>query len=167
MSRLQKMIWAAERPVVLLGGSRWSEAALRRRCSASPSASRCRSPPRSAARICSIPSIPATPAISASAPIRSCWRASRTPTSSSWSAGGSARCRRRAIRCSTFPAPKQTLVHVFPGVEELGRVYRAAACDQCRADRLRGRARRPAAAERPALGGRHARRACGFPRLDR
>src|SRR5437763_3091784 len=27
MSRLQKMIWAAERPVVVLGGSRWSEAA--------------------------------------------------------------------------------------------------------------------------------------------
>src|SRR5260370_3352121 len=24
MSRLQKLIWAAERPVVLLGGSRWS-----------------------------------------------------------------------------------------------------------------------------------------------
>jgi len=27
MSRLQKLLWAAERPVVLLGGSRWSEAA--------------------------------------------------------------------------------------------------------------------------------------------
>src|SRR5258705_6981223 len=26
MSRLQKLLWAAERPVVLLGGSRWSEA---------------------------------------------------------------------------------------------------------------------------------------------
>jgi acetolactate synthase-1/2/3 large subunit len=27
MSRLQKMLWAAERPIMLLGGSRWSEAA--------------------------------------------------------------------------------------------------------------------------------------------
>src|SRR5688572_9300698 len=27
MSRLQKLLWAAERPIVLLGGSRWSEAA--------------------------------------------------------------------------------------------------------------------------------------------
>src|SRR5262249_34285347 len=27
MARLQKMLWAAKRPVILLGGSRWSEAA--------------------------------------------------------------------------------------------------------------------------------------------
>ncbi len=32
MSRLQKMLWAAERPIVLLGGSRWSQARLRGGC---------------------------------------------------------------------------------------------------------------------------------------
>ena len=39
MSQLQKMLWAAERPIVLLGGSRWSEAGLRRGRRALPSAS--------------------------------------------------------------------------------------------------------------------------------
>ena len=32
---------------------------------------------------------------------------------------------RRATPCSTSPSPASTLVHVYPGVEELGRVYRA------------------------------------------
>ena len=58
----------------------------------------------SAARICSTRCIPATPAISASAPIRNCSSGSRPPTSSSWSAAGWANCRRRATRCSTFRA---------------------------------------------------------------
>ena len=48
MAKLQKLLWAAKSPIVLAGGSRWSEAApLRWR--ASPIASPCRSPPRSAA----------------------------------------------------------------------------------------------------------------------
>ena len=45
-----------------------------------PSASRCRSRPPSAAGICSTRCIPVTPAISASGPIRNCWRASKAPT---------------------------------------------------------------------------------------
>ena len=75
MSRLQKLLWAAERPIVLLGGSRWSERGLRRGRALRASALRCRSRPRSGARICSIRTIPATPAISASGPIPSSWRA--------------------------------------------------------------------------------------------
>ena len=63
---------------------------------------RCRCAPRSAAPICSTRCIPATPAISASVPIQSCSSASSRPIWSSWSAAGSANCRRRAIRCSTF-----------------------------------------------------------------
>ena len=74
MSRLQKLLWAAKRPVVLIGGSRWSEQPAPR-WRALPSASRCRSPPPSAARICSTRCIPVTPATSASGPIRNCWRA--------------------------------------------------------------------------------------------
>ena len=58
----------------------------------------------SAAARCSTRCIPATRAISASARIRSWSRASRRRTSCCWSAAGSARCRRRATRCSTFPA---------------------------------------------------------------
>ena len=45
MAQLQKMLWAAERPIVLLGGSRWSEA-RGARWRALPSASTCRSRPR-------------------------------------------------------------------------------------------------------------------------
>ena len=114
------------------------------------------------------PDTPATPAISASAPIRSCWRASRAPTSSCWSADGWARCPSQGYTLLDIPGPRQTLVHVFPGVEELGRVYRAAAGDQrqrrpllpprskgsSRRARSRGAARLPARARR-------------FPGLDR
>ena len=57
----------------LVGGGARRAAALRR------DVSRCRSRQRSAARICSTRCIPATPAISASGPIRSCSRASRRP----------------------------------------------------------------------------------------
>ena len=51
-----------------------------------------------------------------------------------------------------IPGPRQTFVHVHPGAEELGRVYRAASRDQCRADRVCRGARRPAAAERDLAG---------------
>ena len=50
MAKLQKLLWAAKSPIVLVGGSRWSEAATAPRSRASPSALRCRSRPRSAAR---------------------------------------------------------------------------------------------------------------------
>ena len=46
------------------------------------------------------------------------------PTSSCSSADASASSPRKAIRCSTFPAPQTKLVHVHPGAEELGRLYR-------------------------------------------
>ena len=49
MSRLQKMLWAAKRPVALVGGSRWSEPACAALRCALPSASRCPSPPPSGA----------------------------------------------------------------------------------------------------------------------
>jgi acetolactate synthase-1/2/3 large subunit len=65
MSRLQKLLWAA-------AGGRRPRAPRSR---GSPIASRCRLPPRSAARICSIPRIPATRVTSASDPIPSFSRA--------------------------------------------------------------------------------------------
>ena len=74
------MLAKAKAPIVLAGGSRWSEAAAAR-CSASPSASSCRSRPPSGAAICSMRCIPATRAISASARIPSWSRACARPTS--------------------------------------------------------------------------------------
>ena len=81
MSRLQKLLWAAKKPIVLAGGSRWSEAA---------SAALMRFAERFALPVsttfrrqhlfdCSC--IPVTLAIVASGRTRSCWRASRVPTS--------------------------------------------------------------------------------------
>jgi hypothetical protein len=32
MAQLQKMLWAAEKPIMMLGGSRWSEQPAPRRC---------------------------------------------------------------------------------------------------------------------------------------
>ena len=75
MSRLQKMIWAAERPIVLLGGSRWSEAACASVARFAERFALAGCDARSAARTCSIRSTRRMPATSASAPIRSCWRA--------------------------------------------------------------------------------------------
>ena len=46
------------------------------------------------------------------------------PISCCCSAGASRRFRARPIHSSTFPAPQQTLVHVHPDPDELGRVYR-------------------------------------------
>ena len=167
MSRLQKLIWAARaadraarrQPLV---GER-----LRGRCSASPSASRCRSRPRSAARICSIRITPATPATSASAPIPKLLARVKGADLIILVGGRLGEMPSQGYTLLDIPAPTQTFVHVHPGVGELGRVYRAASCDQRRADRVCGRARRPAAAERSALARRDAGRARRFPRLDR
>ena len=145
---LQKMLWAAKRPVVILGGSRWSEKAWRRDAAfrrALRAAGRHDVPPRPSVRS---DASAITPAISASVPIRNCWRASRRPIWCCWSAGGWAKCRRRATRCSTFRSRSRRFVHVHPGAEELGRVYRPHLGDQRLADRVRRGARRLAAAER-------------------
>ena len=45
-----QLLWAARAPIVLLGGSRWSQAASRRAWRALRKNMRCRSPPRSAAQ---------------------------------------------------------------------------------------------------------------------
>ena len=58
-----------------------------------------------------------------------------------------------------IPNPKMKFVHVHPDAGELGRVYRPDLGDQRGADRVRGRARRPAAAERDPLARRDQDRA--------
>ena len=57
------------------------------------------------------------------------------------------------------PTPAQTLVHVHPGAEELGRVYRAELADPLRDGAVRGRGARPARRAALAATGRAAARA--------
>ena len=72
---LRELLADAERPFVIVGGSGWTRAGVRRRCSASPRAGSCRSAAPSASRTCSTTAIRTTPATSASASIRSSRRA--------------------------------------------------------------------------------------------
>ena len=109
---------------MLLGGSRWSAGRVRRGdavCRALRAAGRHHVPPRPSVR-------------RAASLLR---RRSRHRTQSEAARArqgsrprhpgrrrGSAKCRRRATRCSTFRRRARRFVHVHPGAEELGRVYR-------------------------------------------
>ena len=123
MSRLQKLLWAAKRPVVLLGGSRWSAAATAaverfaqrfalpvattfRRAHLFHPAHRCYAGdlgigpnPKLLARVKGADLI-----------VLVGGRLGEQPS--------------QAYTLLDIPAPRQTLVHVYPGAEELGRVYR-------------------------------------------
>jgi acetolactate synthase-1/2/3 large subunit len=70
MQKLAALLAEAQRPLAVLGGTRWSPDA---------SALSCRSPPATGACRCSIRCMPHTPATSGSVPIPNCWRVSRTP----------------------------------------------------------------------------------------
>ena len=152
---------------MILGGSRWSEAACAA-MRASPSASPCRCAPRSAALHLFDRAASLLRRRSRHRPQSEAARAHQgAPISCCWSAAGSARCRRRATRCSTFPSPQTKFVHVHPGAEELGRVYRPHLAINAAPTGFRGGARRPAAAERDPLARRDEDRACRLSRLDR
>ena len=92
-------------------------------CAALPKLQACPSQHRSGGRITSTTKAPATWAMSASASIRPLPSASRTRTCCSSLARASAKCQRKAIRCSIFRSPKQQLIHVHASADELGRVY--------------------------------------------
>jgi acetolactate synthase-1/2/3 large subunit len=123
MSRLQKLLWAAQRPIMLLGGSRWSEPA-------------CATVARFAARF--------------ALPVATTFRRAHLfdPAHPSYAGdlgigpnpkllarvkgadlillvgGRLGEMPSQAYTLLDIPGPRQTLVHVYPGVEELGRVYR-------------------------------------------
>jgi acetolactate synthase-1/2/3 large subunit len=123
MSRLQKLLWAAERPVMLIGGSRWSEnataATMRfaerfalpvittfRRAHLFDQMHACYGGdlgvgpnPKVVARI-----------KAADLVILAGGRLSEMPA--------------QGYTLIDIPTPKQTFVHIHPGAEELGRVYR-------------------------------------------
>ena len=125
MARLQKMIWAAERPIMLLGGSRWSAPA-------------CAAVARFAERF--------------DLPVATTFRRSDRfdPLHASYAGdlsigpnptllagikeadlvilvgGRLGEIPSQSYKLFDIPAPQTQLVHVHPGVEELGRVYRPA-----------------------------------------
>ena len=122
MSRLQKLIWAAERPIALLGGSRWSQAA-------------CTAFARFAERF----ALPVATTFRRSHlfdPQHRCYAGDLgigpNPKLLARVNGADliilvgGRLGEQPSQSYTLldiPGPRQTLVHVFPGVEELGRVY--------------------------------------------
>lgn len=125
MSRLQKMLWAAKKPVVLLGGSRWSEKA----CAATQRfAERFDLPVMTTFRrqhlfdqthrnYAGDLGIGANPKLlayikSSDLVILVGGRMGEMPSQS--------------YTLFDIPAPQQTFVHVHPGSDELGRVYRPA-----------------------------------------
>ena len=164
MSRLQKLLWAAKRPIVLVGGSRWSEAA----CAAlARFAERFALPVATTFRRehlfdalhpCYAGDLGIGPNPKLLARVKGAdlvlligGRLSEMPSQS--------------YTLFDIPEPQMKLVHVHPGAEELGRVYHPASRDQRGADRVLLGAGRLAAAERDCLEGRGRHRACRLSRL--
>ena len=123
MSRLQKLIWAASRPIVLAGGSRWSEpasAALQRFAErfALPVATTFRRAHLiDALHPCYAGDLGIGPNPKLLARIKAAdlvvligGRMGEMPS--------------QRYTLFDIPAPRQTFVHVHPGADELGRVYR-------------------------------------------
>lgn len=125
MSRLQKMIWAAKKPITLLGGSHWSEKAC---ASVMRFAERFAMPVATTFRRahlfdalhpCYAGDLGIGPNPKLLARVKDAdlvilvgGRMGEMPSQS--------------YTLFEIPAPKQTFVHVHPGIEELGRVYRPA-----------------------------------------
>jgi acetolactate synthase-1/2/3 large subunit len=123
MSRLQKMLWAAERPIMLLGGSRWSDAAtaavarFAERFAVPVVTTFRRTHLFDATHPCFAGDIGVGPNPKLVARIKAAdlvilvgGRLSELPSQS--------------YTVLDIPNPKTSFVHVHPGAEELGRVYR-------------------------------------------
>jgi acetolactate synthase-1/2/3 large subunit len=124
MSRLQKLLWAAERPIMLLGGSRWSEAA----CAAvARFAERFALPVATTFRRAHLfdPLHPSYAGDLGIGPNPKLLARVKGADLILLVGGRLGEMPSQAYTLIDIPGPRQTLVHVFPGVEELGRVYRA------------------------------------------
>jgi acetolactate synthase-1/2/3 large subunit len=125
MSRLQKMIWAAQRPIMLLGGSRWTEKAS---ASVMRFAERFDLPVATTFRRAHLfdalhPSYAGDLGIAPNPKLLARIKASDLVI---LVGGRMSEMPSQSYTLFEIPAPKQTLVHVHPGIEELGRVYRPA-----------------------------------------
>jgi len=123
MSRLQKLLWAAERPVVLLGGSRWSEAAcaavmrFAERFAVPVATTFRRGHLFDALHPCYAGDLGIGPNPKLLARVKAAdlviligGRLGEMPSQS--------------YTLLDIPSPRPTFVHVHPGAEELGKVYR-------------------------------------------
>ena len=165
MSRLQKLLWAAKRPVVLVGGSRWSEAAcaalvrFAERFALPVATTFRRGHLFDALHPCYAGDMGIGPNPKLLARVKGAdlvlligGRMSEMPSQS--------------YTLFDIPEPQMKLVHVHPGAEELGRVYHPHSRHQRGADRVLLGAGRLAAAERDRLERRGGHRACRLSRLD-
>ncbi len=123
MSRLQKMIWAAERPIVLLGGSRWSSAA----CAAVQRfAERFALPVATTFRRAHLfdPDHPCYAGDLGIGPNPKLLARVKGADLIVLVGGRLGEMPSQGYTLLDIPGPRQTFVHVHPGAEELGRVYR-------------------------------------------
>jgi acetolactate synthase-1/2/3 large subunit len=124
MSRLQKLLWAAERPIMLLGGSRWSQAAY---AAVARFADRFALPVATTFRRAHLfaPTHPCYAGDLGIGPNPKLLARIEAADLVLLVSGRLGEQPSQAYTLLDIPGPRQTLVHVFPGVEELGRVYRA------------------------------------------
>src|SRR6478736_4736159 len=124
MSRLQKLLWGAERPIVLLGGSRWSPTA----CAAlARFADRFALPVATTFRRAHLfdPAHPCYAGDLGIGPNPKLLARVKGADLILLVGGRLGEMPSQSYTLLDIPRPRQTLVHVFPGVEELGRVYHA------------------------------------------
>ncbi|HEY7664866.1 MAG TPA: thiamine pyrophosphate-binding protein [Xanthobacteraceae bacterium] len=123
MSRLQKLLWAAERPVVLLGGSRWSQTAC---AGVARFAERFVIPVATTFRRAHLfdPEHPCYAGDLGIGPNPKLLARVKAADLIVLVGGRLGEMPSQGYTLLDIPGPRQTLVHVFPGVDELGRVYR-------------------------------------------
>src|SRR5271165_2751494 len=123
MSRLQKLLWAAERPIVLVGGSRWSQAAA---AAVARFAQRFALPVATTFRRAHLfnPDHPCYAGDLGIGPNPKLLARVKAADVIVLIGGRLGELPSQGYTLLDIPAPSQTFVHVYPGVEELGRVYR-------------------------------------------
>jgi acetolactate synthase I/II/III large subunit len=123
MSRLQKLLWASERPIVLIGGSRWSQAAAG---AVARFGERFALPIATTFRRAHLfdPEHPSYAGDLGIGPNPKLLARVQGADVIILIGGRLGEQPSQGYTLLDIPAPRQTFVHVFPGVEELGRVYR-------------------------------------------
>ncbi len=122
MSRLQKLLWAAERPIVLLGGSRWSQAAV---AAVRRFAERFALPVSTTFRRAHLfdPDHPCYAGDLGIGPNPKLVARVKAADVILLIGGRLPEQPSQSYTLLDIPAPRQTFVHVYPDVGELGRVY--------------------------------------------
>jgi len=123
MVRLQKLLAAAERPIMLLGGSRWSPSACAK---VGRFAERFALPVATTFRRAHLidPAHPSYAGDLGIGPNPKLLARVKEADLILLVGGRLGEMPSQGYTLLDIPAPRQTLVHIFPGIEELGRVYR-------------------------------------------